>query len=99
MRKFKLENVKKGDTLIYNGEECIVVFKFRKEIPRDFYKTKRPVFRVEFEDGSRMNLSIKNEKQFSFSEDESTDIEESDSFFEDSRRDLAHYRRIASEME
>ena len=36
MKKFKLENVKKGDSLIYKDEECVVLFKFRKEIPRDY---------------------------------------------------------------
>lgn len=98
MRKVILEDVKKGDTLVCRGKECIVVYKFRKEIPRDFYKTERPVFRVEFEDGTRINLSIRNEKYFSFSDDEVTPIDD-DSFFEDSGSDLAPYRSIASAME
>jgi hypothetical protein len=97
MKKFKLENVKKGDSLIYKDEECVVLFKFRKEIPRDYYHTRRPVFRVEFEDGHRMNLSVRNEKLFSFS-----DVEpeyDTDDYEDDSVQDLAHYREIASAME
>lgn len=93
-----LDKIKKGDMLLYKKKSCVVLFRFRKEIIRDIYKSEHPVFRVQFADGHKMCVSERNAADFSIPDIETYDPESEDDCLSDDRETLRHYEEIADSM-
>lgn len=93
-----LEELHKGDMLLYGKKSCVVLCKLRKDIVRDVYKSAHPVFRVEFKDGHKMCLSERNMDEFSLIDSMESDINMEEPMFSDEST-LKHYREIASAMQ
>lgn len=98
MGKIVLEELHKGDMLLYKKKLCVVLYKLRKDIVRDVYKSDHPVYRVEFQDGHKMCLSDRNMDDFSLIDSAKSDNDMDNPVFSDESV-LKHYREIASSMQ
>ena len=93
-----LDRIKKGDILVYNKKSCVVLYKLRKDIIRDIYKSQHPVFRVEFSDGHKMCLSKRNANDFNYADvDQYKTNEDDEEIFSDEKM-MKHYEEIADAM-
>ena len=69
MKSVKLENIHRGDIVIYHRKKAIVQYCFCLDFRQRYYHTNRPIWRIRFANGKGMNLCPRNEAKFSMTDE------------------------------
>ena len=69
MKSVKLENIHRGDIVIYHRKKAIVQYCFCLDFRQRYYHTNRPIWRIRFANGKGMNLCPRNVAKFSMTDE------------------------------
>ena len=69
MKSVKLENIHRGDIVIYHRKKAIVQYCFCLDFRQRYYHTNRPIWRIRFANGKGMKLCPRNESKFSMTDE------------------------------